>query len=387
MITTTILIVLTATLFLAYANGANDNFKGVATLTGCGTADYRTALWWATGATLAGSLLATVLAAGLIKTFSGQGLAPDAVIGEPAFLAAVGLAAAATVMIATVTGLPISTTHALMGALVGAGLVATGGDLQWSRLGTAFVVPLLVSPLLAVTFALGLYPPLRYFRKKLGVTSPTCVCLDGGELAPTVAGPGGVLQFHSSGSPVVVVDDSHRCVERYRGHVFGFSCAAAADKLHYLSAAAVSFARGLNDTPKIAALLLSGGALASFGSGESSGRYVAFIAVAIFIAVGGLLSARKVARTMSHKITDMNVGQALTANIVTAVLVTVASRFGMPVSTTHISCGSLFGIGVVTRQAKGRTILTIVLAWVTTLPLAALMGGGCYYVLAAVMNK
>ena len=69
-------------------------------------------------------------------------------------------------------------------------------------------------------------------------------------------------------------------------------------------------------------------------------------------------------------------------SVVTALLVIVASRFGMPVSTTHVSCGSLFGIGTATRQAHWGTIGKIALAWLITLPLAALLGA-----LAAVLLK
>src|SRR5262249_44690592 len=68
-----------AVLFLAYSNGANDNFKGVATLFGSGISNYRIALAWATVTTLAGSLLALVLAHGLVARFQGKGLVPDAV--------------------------------------------------------------------------------------------------------------------------------------------------------------------------------------------------------------------------------------------------------------------------------------------------------------------
>src|SRR5258706_16377050 len=103
----TILIVL-ATVFLAYANGANDNFKGVATLYGSGTTSYRRALAWATVATLAGSLLALVLAAGLVKTFSAKGLVPDAIAASPIFLAATPLGAALTVLISTRARFPVS---------------------------------------------------------------------------------------------------------------------------------------------------------------------------------------------------------------------------------------------------------------------------------------
>lgn len=58
-----------------------------------------------------------------------------------------------------------------------------------------------------------------------------------------------------------------------------------------------------------------------------------------------------------------------------ALLVLFASRLGLPVSTTHVSCGALFGIGLVTQQARWMTIGRILVAWVTTLPVAALLAG------------
>ena len=119
------------------------------------------------------------------------------------------------------------------------------------------------------------------------------------------------------------------------------------------SAGAVSFARGLNDTPKIAALLLVGNLLAPG---------LAIVAVGAVMATGGLISARRVARTMSHEVTEMNPGQGFTANAITTLLVIGASTLGLPVSTTHVSCGALFGIGTVTRQAHWTTIRHILLA-------------------------
>ena len=112
-------------LLLAYANGANDNFKGVATLFGSGTADYRRALIWATITTALGSVTALVLARGLLQSFTGKGLVSPATVGDPSFPAAVALAAGLTVLLATRLGFPVSTTHALIGAMVGAGAVVT----------------------------------------------------------------------------------------------------------------------------------------------------------------------------------------------------------------------------------------------------------------------
>ena len=130
-------------LLLAYANGANDNFKGVATLVGSGTASYRGALLWATVTTALGSVAALVLARGLIEAFQGKGLVPAEVIGDPVFPAAVALAAGLTVLLATRLGFPISTTHALIGALVGAGVVVSPEGVNGTKLANAFLLPLL----------------------------------------------------------------------------------------------------------------------------------------------------------------------------------------------------------------------------------------------------
>jgi inorganic phosphate transporter, PiT family len=351
-----------AVLFLAYSNGANDNFKGVATLFGSGTKNYRRALAWATVTTLAGSLLALIIADGLVDRFRGKGLVPDAVTAEPQFLLAVSLSAAATVLLATWLGLPVSTTHALTGGLVGAGLLAAKGDLKVAALGTSFVLPLLLSPLAAMLLTSAFYPILHRMRRSCGITSQTCLCA-GTTFQEVRVLPDGTMAFVSTGQ-IVSVGTTQECVQRYGGRLLGIEAGTLLHALHYVSASAVGFARGLNDTPKIVALLIAGKALA-----PNAG----LVLVALLMAIGGILNARRVAETMSRKITRLNPGQGFTANLITAALVAGASRFGLPVSTTHVSVGSLFGIGVVTGSARKKTILSILLAWVTTLPLAALM--------------
>ena len=135
----------------------------------------------------------------------------------------------------------------------------------------------------------------------------------------------------------------------------------------------VSFARGLNDTPKIVALLLVMSAFSLKG-----GIFI----VAVAMAIGGLLNAKRVALTMSKRITKMNHGQGFSANLVTSFLVIFASKWGLPVSTTHVSCGSLFGIGLVNRKANFSLIRKIILAWFLTLPLAGILSGICFFVLS-----
>ena len=138
-----------------------------------------------------------------------------------------------------------------------------------------------------------------------------------------------------------------------------------------VAAGAVSFARGLNDTPKIVALSLVAGAL---------DLRLSTLLVAAMIALGGIFNARAVAQTVSKRITGMEPVHGLWANLVTSVLVIFASRWGMPVSTTHVSCGALFGIGIANGQARWKMIRTILMAWLLTLPLAALLSASVFVV-------
>ena len=107
---------------MAYSNGANDNFKGVASLFGSKTCAYKTAPGWAMVTTFCGSISAIFLAESLLKKFSGKGLVPDAFAGSEYFLLSIAIGAGVTVILATLAGFPISTTHVSVGALFGVGL-------------------------------------------------------------------------------------------------------------------------------------------------------------------------------------------------------------------------------------------------------------------------
>jgi PiT family inorganic phosphate transporter len=358
-------------LFVAFANGANDNFKGVATLYGSGRLSYRRALAWATLTTFAGALAAVLLSGGLVERFGGRGLFPDATVSDPRFLPAVALGTAGALLLATILGMPVSTTHALLGALVGAGVVLAGAaQLSLATLGGAFLGPLLLGPLAALVLAASLYALFRRLRRAFGIDERTCVCVGGVEQIAAYL-PGAAAVRLGSGV-TLAVDQLERCERRYVGRVFGVSAQSLLDALHLSSAGAVGFARGLNDAPKIAALVVAARAF-----DVSS----ALTAVAIVMASGGLL-ARRVGTTMAFGITGMNAGQGFSANFVTALLVTLASPFGLPLSTTHVSCGALFGIGTVNGEARWRSIVQIVGAWVTTLPVAALLAAAAAAALA-----
>ena len=258
------LLLFLAACFLAYSNGANDNFKGVATLFGSGVADYGKAVWWATAATLAGSLVAMLLATRLISVFQGKGLVPDDLIQSPDFLASVILGAAITVIAGTRIGMPISTTHSLTGALLGSGVVAAGFHLNVGTLFQSFFLPLLVSPMIAVAAAFLLHPLLHAALRFAGVDRQTCVCI-GNEVVPAMVTPEGYALSNAWSPLRVIVDQEAHCVERFTGTFLGMNVQKLIDYGHYFCAGAVSFARGLNDTPKIVALGLASGALGLSG--------------------------------------------------------------------------------------------------------------------------
>lgn len=339
-------------LFLAYANGANDNFKGVATLYGSGLTSYKKALSYATMATIAGSLTSIFVARGLIAAFSGKGLVPSEIVGMPGFALSVALAAALTVMLATRLGFPISTTHALTGALVGSGMMATNGNVALMKLGSAFFLPLVLSPFISLILAYGLYPLIA---KLAPVKSCLCVTED-----PVLNGAS-----MTAANSAFIIADQKVCNANGSSKIINFDSEKAIDVLHFLSAGLVCFARGLNDTPKLAALFL----MVPFFSTETM-----ILLIALSMAIGGIIHSRKIAETMSHKVTTMNSEQGFAANFITAIVVTMGSRFQLPVSTTHVSVGTIFGIGLQTRSANWTTIKHILMAWLVTLPVAAFLG-------------
>ncbi|MBL1262609.1 inorganic phosphate transporter [Methylomicrobium sp. RS1] len=358
--------------FLAYANGANDNFKGVASLFGSGILNYRQAVAWATLSTLAGSVAALFLAQTLLVKFSGKGLAPDALIHTLPFMIAVAGGAGATVILATRHGFPVSTTHALLGAMAGSTLLATSGAISLTPLLNNFVTPLLVSPVLALLLAGTLYWTVARWSLKRPVDDPMCLCLETADSQALMADNAGIV-LDSARVPALSLDRQEACAERQAGMIFGFDMLKLRDGLHFCSAGAVCFARGLNDTPKIAALLLLAPNMTEQGI---------ILAVGLAMMAGGVLNARKVADTMSYKITAISHDQGLSANLVTALLVIFASKLGMPVSTTHVSVGSLFGIGLVTGKANTQVIASIALSWLLTLPCAAVSGMVIYFIAA-----
>ncbi|MCS7034420.1 MAG: inorganic phosphate transporter, partial [Phycisphaerae bacterium] len=149
--------------------------------------------------------------------------------------------------------------------------------------------------------------------------------------------------------------------------------------VHWISSGLVGFARGWNDAPKIAALVI--GALAA--SPVTHGTALAFLIVTVAMAAGGLLAGRKVLQTLARRITPLPQSEAVTASLVTAGLVMLASWHSLPVSTTHVSTGAIVGAGLKRnpREVGWSKVSQIVLSWVVTLPVAGLLAATAMFIL------
>ena len=231
-------------------------------------------------------------------------------------------------------------------------------------------LPLLLSPLMAISLTWSTLPLLR----RVFPIVRDCICITPPQASPALVSAGTLAMSAgvSAGGlfPTVTVDTAAACAV----HSASAKWRADANEIvHWISGGLIGFSRGMNDTPKIAALLLA--------SQLKGSPLIAFVGVGLAMALGGLLAVRRVAKTISEEITEIHPVEGTGANLATAALVGLASPLGLAVSTTHVSVGSIFGIGLSQRtRTNWRRVREILLAWLFTLPAGMLLGSAFYLV-------
>lgn len=314
---------------LAFANGANDISKSIATLIASEGSGYKKAVIVVSLATAAGAVLASALAVKMTLLFTKGMLSPAVQINQ-LFALAVLAGAIAWILLSTKLGLPVSTTHAIVGSIVLTGIYAFGfNDVLWANVGKKVLLPLLLSPIVACGASFFIFRFLFWL-----------------------------------------------CRQQYC-----FNCRW----MHWLSAIAGGFARGLNDTPKIAALGLAFYHLINPDVALAPKWF--FLMLAGANALGGMVMGFKVTDTLAHKITKLNHLEGFAANVATSSMVIATAIQGFPVSTTHVAGSAITGMGLHNgfKSVQWKIVRDIVAAWLLTLPTAGLLSVAAYWFLRRIV--
>ncbi len=402
-------------LFMAWGIGANDVANAMGTSVGSGALTFKQAVVIAavfefTGAILAGGEVTKTIRKGIIDV-SSLGDTPEILVhGMLASL----LAAGCWLLIATRKGWPVSTTHSIVGAIVGFGAVCIGMDaVHWGKVGT-IVLSWITSPLLAGTIAFFLfrsiqkliintdnpierakkYVPMYIFivgfiismvtmvkgLKHVGVKLPfdEAVMIAVG-LGLFIMVLGTIMIRRLKFDPSNDRDFHFSNMEK----IFGV--------LMIFTAIAIAFAHGSNDVANAI-----GPVAAVIGLVNSAGEIAAKSATPVwilFLGGGGIVFGlatygHKVIATVGSGITELTPSRGFAATLGAAITIVFASAVGLPISTTHTLVGGVLGVGL----ARGigalnvGVIQTIFMSWIVTLPAGATLAVIFYYILQGTLG-
>jgi PiT family inorganic phosphate transporter len=317
-----VLVVITA-LGFDFTNGFHDTGNAMATSIATKALSPRVAVGLSGVLNLVGAFLSLAVAATIASGLVDTKLVTLTVV-------AAGLAGGITWNLVTwLLGIPSSSSHALIGGVIGATLAAAGGHaVKWHGLVSKVVLPAVLSPIIAAL----------------------------------VAATGTWLLYRISRS----------LTEAARGHGFRIGQIG--------SACMVSLAHGTNDAQKtMGVITLALIANKTVASGSNAPFWV-ILSCALAISIGTYLGGWRVIRTLGKGLVEIESPQGMAAESASAAVILLSSSFGYSLSTTHVATGSIIGTGLGKRGAEVRWNVAgrMATAWVFTLPSAALVGAGAY---------
>ncbi|QZH65444.1 inorganic phosphate transporter [Mycolicibacterium farcinogenes] len=316
------IVVFTALMF-DFTNGFHDTGNAMATSIASGALKPRTAVALSALLNLVGAFLSTAVAATIAKGLVDANL----VTLELVFAGLVG--SILWNLLTWLMGIPSSSSHALIGGIVGAMIAAVGGHgVIWRGVVSTVIVPAVLSPLIAgVVACIASWLVYRLIR----------------------------------GLP------RERTISAFRYGQIG-------------SASLISLAHGTNDAQKTMGIIFL--ALISYGAVDDSATMPPFwviAACAVAIALGTLSGGWRVIRTLGKGLVDTEAPQGMAAEVSSAATILLSSHFGYSLSTTHVATGSILGSGLGRRtEVRWGVARNMATAWLITLPAAGLVGALTY---------
>ena len=341
-----------------YNNGFHDTANAIATSVATRALKPEYAIFLSASANFVGALVFGTAVAGTI----GSGIVQDNMVlnNGAMVLAAALLGAIAWNLITWALAIPSSSSHALIGGLIGAAWASAGPNaVQWGSFAGKVLFPLITSPILGLLIGFGFMVLLlnwivragpnrirRYFHRlragdKSGQPDPT---------EPQGASP-------------------RRVSERFR-------------RLQILSATYMALSHGSNDAQKTMGILT----LALFNTGAIHDKTVpvwVILMAATAMSLGTAAGGWRIMKTMGQKVVKLDPVHGFAAETTAATIILGAARFGMPVSTTHVISTAIMGVGSSDRPnaVHWGVARSIVTAWILTIPCAALIAAGVFEVL------
>lgn len=402
-------------LYMSWGIGANDvaNAMGIPVGSGAITVKHAiiiAAIFEFMGAFVAGGTVTKTIRKGIIDPSSIADSPELLVYGMLASLLAAGI----WLMIASTRGWPVSTTHSIVGAIVGFAVAGIGMDaVNWPKIGS-IVASWLVSPLIGGAIALGLMLSIRKLIlntdnpfEKAKIWGPFYIFLVGWIVSLVTLFKGLKhlnLEFSAMESFVIatifgiivaiigkVMINRVKIDENADREYHYASVEKAFTPMMVFTACAMAFAHGSNDVANgigpmaaVVSVVQAGGDIT-----QKAGLPLWILLLGGGGIVLGLATmGYRVMQTIGTKITELTPTRGYCATLAAAVTVVLASKTGLPVSTTQIAVGAVMGVGL----ARGvgaidlRVIGNIVASWLITLPAGAVMAAGFFFLFKGIFS-